>query len=31
MQLPDHVDSSKRTPVIGEAPTKGFAGPTLHT
>lgn len=31
MQLPDHIDSSNRTPVSGEAPTRGFAGPTLHT
>jgi hypothetical protein len=31
MQLPDHVDSSNRTPVSGEVPTQGFAGPTLHT
>ena len=31
MQLPDHVDSSNRIPVSGDAPTQGFAGSTLHT
>ena len=31
MQLPDDVDSSNRIPVIGEAPTQGFAGLPLHT
>ena len=31
MQLPDHVDSSNRIPVSGDALTQGFAGPTLHT
>ena len=31
MQLPDDVDSSNRIPVIGDAPTKGFAGLPLQT
>ena len=31
MALPDDVDSSNRIPVIGDAPTQGFAGLPLHT
>ena len=31
MQLLEHLDLSNRIPVSGDAPQKGFAGPTFHT